>query len=78
MSFAEQGALGGIVYLFLSLACPLAGELRLALLAAVAKVTLTRIAHAGYLFKHYNIKMVMALALTCNSLATFLLALTPG
>ncbi len=55
MSFNEMGALGGVVYLFLSIACPF----------------------AGYCFRHYNIRSVMAVSLTLNMCATLLFALTP-
>jgi MFS family permease len=55
MNYAEQGALGGVVYLFLSAACPL----------------------AGYLFKRYNAKHVMACTILGNAMATLMLGLTP-
>jgi MFS family permease len=56
MNYAEQGALGGVVYLFLSAACPL----------------------AGYLFKNYNAKVVMAFTIMGNAFATLMLGLTPA
>lgn len=55
LTYLQQGALGGLVYFFLSVTCPF----------------------AGIIFRHFNLRTVMGVMLTLNTLVTLAFALTP-